>query len=119
MTDATTSDLEARTAPRDRECLTCYLHRMIAAFGCSQELHWTMHWRDHNAPRAQYLRRRLMDRGGFCDCEVLSVVFRWTLQRDTAGPFTRCAGVSRRGSTNPRCPRYPRSRALADPADAA
>jgi hypothetical protein len=102
---------ETRTAPRDRECLPCYLTRMLAAFGCNHGLRWSLHWRDRNAPRAAGLRRRLMDRGGFCDCEVLSNVFRWTLHKETAGPFTRCAGVSRRGSVHPCRPRYPRNRA--------
>jgi hypothetical protein len=99
---------ETRTAPRDRECLTCYLARRLAACGCNHGLRWTLHWRDRNAPKAENLRRRLMDRGGFCDCEVLSNVFGWTLQQHSARPFTRCAGVLRRGSINPCRPRYPR-----------
>jgi hypothetical protein len=104
---------EALTAPRDRECLTCYLHRMLAEFGCNHELRWAMHWRDRNAPKAQALRRRLMDHGGFCDCEVLYNVFPWTLPENTAAPRPPCGRVGRRGSTNPCRPRYPRGRAAA------
>jgi hypothetical protein len=104
---------EALTAPRDRECLTCYVHRMVKEFGCNHELRWTMHWRDRNAPKAQALRRPLMDRGGFCDCEVLHNVFPWTLREDPGAPLPPCGRVGRRGSTYPCRPRYPRGRAAA------
>jgi hypothetical protein len=95
---------EALTAPRDRECLTCYVNRMLAEFGCNSQLRWALRWRDRNAPRAQALRRRLMDRGGFCDCEVLFNVYPWAMTQDAKDP--PCLGVKRRGSTNPCRPRH-------------
>lgn len=65
------SELQATlTAPRERECLPCYLGRMLAG------------------------------RGGFCDCEVLLNVYpEWLVEEDE--PPSACAGVSRRGSTQP------------------
>jgi len=96
---------EALTAPRDRECLTCYVHRMLVEFGCNSQLRWAMRWRDRNAPRAAALGRRLMDRDAFCDCEVLFHVFPWTVPANSRDPFPPCLGVTRRGSTNPCRPR--------------
>jgi hypothetical protein len=105
----TTTLDKARTTPRTRECLTCYLYRMLAQFGCHRDLRWTLHWRDHNAPRKSALARSLMDRGGFCDCEVIFTVFRWHTARDVEDPLMSCRGV-RRGTVNPCRRRYPRKR---------
>jgi hypothetical protein len=106
--DLTSSAPMIDTAPRDRECLTCYLRRMLANLGCNSLLRWTLCWRDSNAPRATELRRQLMDRGGFCDCEVLLTVFGWAMPDHADDPLQPCPGVLRRGSTNPHRPRYPR-----------
>jgi uncharacterized protein DUF2695 len=92
------------TAPRDRECLVCYLRRAVDEFGCDGTLRWSLHWRDACAPRAVALADRLADRGGFCDCEVLLNVHPSALPED--GPAAPCVGVSRRGSTQP-CRRPP------------
>lgn len=90
---------EVLTAPGDRECLLCYLVRMVEEFGCDNHLRWAGHWRDRNAPRATALADRLSARGGFCDCEVLMNVYPDLLPDE--GPLPPCAGVSRRGSTKP------------------
>jgi uncharacterized protein DUF2695 len=99
--EALVGDLnEKLTAPGERECLPCYLGRMVTEFGCDHRLRWSEHWRDHNAPRASALAERLMDRGGFCDCEVLFNVYPEYLPED-AGELVSCSGVSRKGSTKP------------------
>ena len=87
------------TEPGLRECLRCYLVRMLAAFGCDGTHRWTERWRDLRAPRATALVERLARRGGICcDCEVTLNVYRD--YPDTAEPLP-CAGVSRAGSTQP------------------
>jgi len=95
------SELQATlTAPRARECLPCYVGRMLAEFGCAGTLRWSEHWRNICAPRATALAARLGSRGGFCDCEVLLNVYPdWLVEEDE--PLPACAGVSRRGSTQP------------------
>jgi hypothetical protein len=82
--------------PGERECLRCYLVRMITAFGCDGTHRWTERWRDLRAPRATALKERLARRGGICcDCEVMYNVY-----PDSAEPLP-CAGVTRAGSTQP------------------
>ncbi|MGH3907883.1 MAG: DUF2695 domain-containing protein [Pseudonocardiaceae bacterium] len=95
------SELQATlTAPRERECLPCYVGRMLAEFSCSGTLRWSEHWRNICAPRATALADRLASRGGFCDCEVLLNVYPEKLAEEDAPP-PACTGVSRRGSTRP------------------
>lgn len=91
---------EELTAPRDRECLGCYVMRMLDEFGCDNKLRWVGRWRDQCAPRATRLERGLEDRGGFCDCEVAFNVYPdIMLVEDDETPLPECLGVSRRGST--------------------
>jgi hypothetical protein len=59
----------ALTGPRVRECLLCYVYRVLE-FGCDTSLRWARRWRDLRAPRATGLERRLYGRGAFCDCEI-------------------------------------------------
>jgi hypothetical protein len=42
------------TGPGERECLRCYLLRMISEFGCDGTHRWTIRWRDlrRRGPRA-------------------------------------------------------------------
>lgn len=106
-------------APEPRECLACFVNRMLCEFGCDGTLRFAATYRDTSAPRATALERRLRDRGGFCDCEVLMNVYTPAMQlwtRDVwiddeeedgiyidAEPPDRmpaCAGV-RAGSTQP------------------
>ena len=85
--------------PGARECLRCYLVRMLAAFGCAGTNQWTERWRDLRAPRATALVARLARRGGICcDCEVIFNVY--PEYPESAEPLP-CAGVSRAGSTQP------------------
>lgn len=106
MTESAVHHLEAElvemsrslTKPGDRECLRCYLLRMLNEFGCSGAMRWTEYWRDLRAPRAQALARRLGTRGGFCDCEVILNVYP---HYNEAWQHFPCVGVSRRGSTKP------------------
>lgn len=66
LSDAATALL----APRPRECLLCYVLRMLNEFGCSCTLRFARHYRDVRAPRAVGLERRLGRKGGYCDCEI-------------------------------------------------
>ena len=106
------------TDPYERECLFCYVYRMLE-FGCLPDrLTWARRWRDLRAPRATGLERRLEARGGFCDCEIFSNGWRpsrLTVDEygDPAYPSVMppCRGV-RRGSAQP-CPLWmPKPRGL-------
>lgn len=58
--------------PGERECLRCYLGRMLAQHGCDNTRTWTIRWRDRRAPGNKRLLDELADRGGLCcDCEVV------------------------------------------------
>ena len=61
----------ALLGPEPRECLVCYVHRMLVEFGCDCRLRFAAHYRDVRAPRATGLERRLGRMGGYCDCEIL------------------------------------------------
>jgi hypothetical protein len=57
--------------PEERECLLCYLGRMLRRHGCDNTHRWTVHWRDRRFPGNEQLLTELEDRGGCCcDCEV-------------------------------------------------
>jgi hypothetical protein len=87
------------TEPGQRECLRCFLLRMISEFGCDGTHRWTVRWRDLRAPRATGLVPRLQRRGGCCcDCEVMFNVFPEYPATDVVLP---CAGVLRAGSVAP------------------
>jgi hypothetical protein len=86
------------TAPTPRECLRCYLLRLINEFGCDGTYRWTLRWLGAQATRPAGPLRQLERRGGFCDCEIVMNAF------PDYPPVTRllpCAGVSRRGSLRP------------------
>ena len=95
------------TAPREAECVLCYVNRMLDAFGCDTTLRWARRWRALRAPRATGLERRLEARGGFCDCEIF--FNGWSLRDDLlvededgelSWPEQRpaCAGAAARSS---------------------
>jgi hypothetical protein len=87
------------TEPAERECLRCYLLRMISEFGCDGTHRWTVRWRDLRAPRARGLVQRMRRRGGLCcDCEVIFNVFPDYPDTEEILP---CAGVPRSGSALP------------------
>ena len=58
------------TRPHARECLVCYVLRMLNEFGCDTTLRFARGYRDLRAPRATALETRLGNMGGFCDCEI-------------------------------------------------
>jgi hypothetical protein len=96
--EAELADLAERlTAPNSRECLRCYLLRMVTEFGCDGTYRWTVRWRDVRASQPGGLLRQLQLRGGCCDCEVLMNVFP---DYPSTVPLP-CAGVIRPGSSRP------------------
>lgn len=88
----------ALTEPGDRECLRCFLLRMISEFGCTSTHRWTVRWRDVQAPRATSLLRKLEELGGGCDCEVVRNVFP---QYPRTPRLLPCAGQPQSGSAVP------------------
>jgi hypothetical protein len=97
--EAELAELSRRlTQPGQRECLRCFLLRMVNEFGCDGTHRWTIRWRDVRAPRARQLLRRLERLGGFCDCEVIFNVFP---DYPETGEILPCAGVLRAGSAAP------------------
>jgi len=77
--------------PGERECLRCYLRRMLRSGGCDNTRKWTTYWRDRRAPGDGLFLSRLEERGGICcDCEVLLNV--WEDADDARWP-ERCAGT--------------------------
>jgi hypothetical protein len=117
MTDALVLEIEEflrrrageLTAPREGECLLCFVARALTDFGCDNTLRWAGRYRNLRAPRATALEERLSTVGGFCDCEVFlnGYQMRDELCRWDGGeivgwprplPTCRCA---RRGSTQP------------------
>ncbi|MDO5534052.1 MAG: DUF2695 domain-containing protein [Propionibacteriaceae bacterium] len=104
--------------PSGRECLLCYVQRMVATHGCDTTLRFAQHFRAVRAPRATALERRLISKGGFCDCEIFLNAYDvspevWSpeivrtydccgVQMLEQAPLPSCYGV-RTGSTQP-CP---------------
>jgi hypothetical protein len=86
------------TEPGERECLRCFLLRMIDEFGCDGTHRWTERWRAERAPRARGLLRRLAQLGGCCDCEVVMNVYP---DYPDTGHLLPCAGQPQTGSAGP------------------
>jgi Protein of unknown function (DUF2695) len=86
------------TEPGERECLRCFLLRMISEFGCDGTHRWTIRWRSLRAPLARSLLDKLKELGGCCDCEVLLNVFP---QYPASGVLLPCAGQPQSGSAVP------------------
>ncbi len=86
--------------PGPRECLACFVERMVEAHGCGNRLQWALLWRDRRAPRATALERRLQAGGGYCDCEVLANVYARKQEWFGAEP-PPCLEVNRAGSSQP------------------
>jgi hypothetical protein len=87
-------------APGQRECLRCYLARILVRHGCDNTQRWTIHWRDRRASGHERLLDELAARGGICcDCEVVMNV--WEVEYEEEGDRAEalpCPGV---GSMNP------------------
>ncbi|WP_084506199.1 DUF2695 domain-containing protein [Amycolatopsis sp. ATCC 39116] len=94
MTNAGLLDLW--TEPQERECLSCYVSRLLADFGCDGTLRWTRRWRGLRAPRVVALDRMFRRRAVNCDCGVPAALGAGT----SSGTPPPCTGV-RRGSTRP------------------
>jgi hypothetical protein len=110
LTEAPQRDLdETLTAPGERECLPCYLNRMLATVRCNNELRWAEIWGRQNNARG--LRRWLQSNGGYCDCEVLFNVYPDVLPEDDNEALDACLGIRSPGSTQP-CPVYVPDRGL-------
>jgi hypothetical protein len=114
--------------PRVRECVLCYVDRMISEFGCDCRPRFAGHYRDSRAPRATGLERRLGRMGAFCDCEIFFNAYEargsgtgsgfdweddpdWEDESEPVPLALSCVGV-RAGSTQPclRWRRQPRRR---------
>jgi Protein of unknown function (DUF2695) len=111
MADSIADDLEGElsalatelTAPGERECLRCYVVRMVHEFGCDGSRRWTRRWRDLRAPRSHGLLRTLARAGACCcDGELIFNVYRVADATPRA-----CLGVARAGSTRPCAVAYP------------
>lgn len=85
----------ALTEPQHAECLPCYLDRLLRTAPCAGTLRLAQRFRDAVAPRAIALERRMHDRGGCCDCEIL-----WNVYTSKSDDVLPCSGVPR-GSTAP------------------
>lgn len=75
----------AAEAPGPRECLPCYVRRMLDRDGCLQDFRWVLRWQaEHQPELVDWLRRE----GAWCDCEVLSNVY--PEQGDDSEPLPPC-----------------------------
>lgn len=104
--------------PQERECLVCFVDRMVAEFGCDSSLLWAVRFRDLRSPTATALEKRFLTRAVRCDCLVLQKAYqpvREVMVRDVHDDFLErparmppCAGVGRT-STRP-CAHWERGR---------
>jgi hypothetical protein len=91
--------MDASDEPGERECLLCYLGRMLRRHGCDNTRKWTVRWRDCRFPADQQLLAELEDRGGCCcDCEVTLNVWEadvatWDDEAETRPPAP-CGGAA-------------------------
>ncbi len=58
--------------PQDRECLVCFVARLVEEFGCDSSLLWARRFRDLRSPSATSLEQRYVERLVVCDCLVVS-----------------------------------------------
>ena len=96
------------TEPAPRECVACYVARMLADQRCDGTLTWATAFRDHSSPTATGLERRMANAGGTCDCAILSHGYQLArhlmvrdLRTDELEPPPEqpvCAGVGRTSS---------------------
>jgi hypothetical protein len=96
-------DRDARMAapdePGERECLLCYLGRMLSQYGCDNTKKWTVRWRDRRFPGHDQVLTELEDRGGCCcDCEVIMNVWEqggvaWEEEAERRPPLP-CGGIA-------------------------
>lgn len=88
---------EELLAPRDGECLACFVDRQLTEHGCDGTHRFALHFRDRKAPRATALMRTLSENGACCcDCEIFLNAYERVRDTDTES----CRGVGR-GSVQP------------------
>ncbi len=88
---------EELLAPRDGECLVCFVDRQLAEHGCNGTHRFALHFRDLRAPRATALARSLSEKGACCcDCEIFMNAY----ERVRGAAAEPCRGV-RQGSVQP------------------
>jgi hypothetical protein len=111
--------------PARRECLRCYLVRMIRTYGCDNTRKWTLVWQQRRAPRQGQLIEDLEERGGICcDCEIIFNAWQseddqdgecnWHENDDFGRPYA-CAGAVP-GSPLAPCARW-RGWSISEPGD--
>lgn len=64
--------------PQERECLVCFVARMLDEFGCDGSLLWTRRFRDLRSPTATAVERRYGEQLVPCDCLVVHKAHRPT-----------------------------------------
>ena len=57
--------------PQERECLVCFLLRMLTEFGCDASFTWARRFRDLRSPTATALEKRFGQRLVLCDCLIV------------------------------------------------
>lgn len=62
--------------PVSSECLACFIDRALDEVGCDNTLRLAGRYREDHAPDDVGLERRLADRGGYCDCEIIANAYR-------------------------------------------
>jgi hypothetical protein len=73
------------SAPGAKECLHCYVRRMLTEFGCNGRQRWVARGKESARVGTSSLYRWLSSRGGCCcDCEVLFNVYREDLPESAA-----------------------------------
>ena len=97
----------ALTEPHERECLLCYVYRMLE-YGCTG-LRWAVRYRDIRAPRATAMERRLGAKGGYCDCEIFLNGYQptqelWTPSREYDEDGVTCVDDAEWPEQLPPCP---------------
>jgi hypothetical protein len=62
----------AAEVPGERECMPCYVRRMMDLRGCLQDFRWVRRWQaEHQPELIDWLKRE----GAWCDCEVLRNIY--------------------------------------------
>ncbi|MBS1907488.1 MAG: DUF2695 domain-containing protein [Actinobacteria bacterium] len=88
---------EELLAPRDGECLVCFVDRQLTEHGCDGTRRFALHFRGIRAPRATALERTLSEKGACCcDCEIYANAY----ERVRGTDAEPCRGVAR-GSAQP------------------
>lgn len=57
--------------PQERECLVCFLLRVLDDFGCDSSFTWARRFRDLRSPTATGLEKRFGTQLVLCDCLIV------------------------------------------------